>query len=134
MPTIKTRSKVKNVEFKSASNRIAMHFFELLETQYNCVTSKAIAMKFPGDFAAAMFVHINHLNKCLKEITGKTTSQLIAERKIQEAKKLLQHSALTIDSIRELLGFREVAHLNGFFRKHTGISPARFRRIVWNLQ
>lgn len=121
---------------KSASQRIAFQFFDLLEKQFNALEENKYEMtlKFPGDFAAALFIHINHLNKCLKEITGKTTSQLIAQRKIQEAKKLLQHSALTIESIRELLGFREVAHLNGFFRKHTGISPARFRRIVWNLQ
>lgn len=134
MPKINTGNKVKNVEFKSASNRIAMHFFEMLETQYNSVSQKSIAMKFPGDFAAAMFIHINHLNKCLKDSTGRTTSQLIAQRKIQEAKNLLQHSALTIESIRELLGFREIAHFNGFFRKHAGISPARFRRLVRNLQ
>lgn len=134
MSKIKTGNKVKNVEFNSASHRITMHFFELLDTQYNSVSQKAIAMKFPGDFAAAMFVHINHLNKCLKDSTGRTTSQLIAERKIQEAKKLLQHSAFTNESIRELLGFREVAHFNRFFRKHAGISPARFRRLVRNLQ
>ena len=121
---------------KSASKRIALQFFDLLEKQFNAKEENRyeITLKFPGDFAAAMFVHINHLNKCLKEITGKTTSQLITERKIQEAKKLLQHSALTIESIRDLLGFREIAHFNVFFRKHTGISPARFRRIVWNLQ
>lgn len=124
-----------NDRLKSASQRIALQFFDLLEKQFNAVEENkfAVTLKFPGDFAAALFIHINHLNKCLKEITGKTTSQLIARRKIQEAKSLLQKTTLSNEAIGGILGFRDVAYFNRSFRNHAGVSPAKYRRIINHL-
>ena len=124
-----------NVRLKSASQRIALHFFDLLEKQFNAITEagREMTLKFPGDFAAAMFIHINHLNKCLKEITGKTTSQLIARRKIQEAKSLLQKTTLSNEAIGTILGFQDVAYFNRSFRNHAGVSPAKYRRFINHL-
>jgi AraC-like DNA-binding protein len=74
-------------------------------------------------------IHVNHLNRAVKEITEKTTSQLIAERLLQEAKILLKHSTWSVSEIAYALGFSEVTHFNNFFKKHVEVSPLKFRNV-----
>jgi len=61
-------------------------------------------------------VHVNHLNRAIKETTDKTTSQIIAERILQESKILLKHSSWTVSEIAYALGYHEVTHFNNFFK------------------
>jgi AraC-like DNA-binding protein len=68
-------------------------------------------------------IHVNHLNRAVKDITEKTTSQLIAERILQEAKFLLKHSSWNVSEIAYALGFTEVTHFNNFFKKHVTAKP-----------
>ena len=117
---------------KTASQRIARKFLDLLESQFTLRnTEDTLMLKFPGDYASALFIHINHLNKCLKDETGKTTSQHIVNRKMQEAKLLLQQSNLPIETIGNMHSY--VAYFNRSFRNHTGVSPGRFRKLVKDL-
>ena len=37
-------------------------------------------------------VHVNYLNRAVKEVTGKSTTTHITERIVSEAKALLQHT------------------------------------------
>ena len=80
-----------------------------------------------SDFAEQLNVHVNHLNRAVKDTTGKTTTQVIAERLIQEAKVLLKHSKWNVGEIAYALGFTEVTHFNNFFKKHLHTSPLKFR-------
>ena len=82
-----------------------------------------------SDYASQLNIHVNHLNRAVKETTEKTTSQLIAERFIQEAKILLKHSNWNVSEIAWALGFTEVSHFNNFFKKHARLSPLKFRNV-----
>ncbi|WP_026993743.1 helix-turn-helix domain-containing protein [Flectobacillus major] len=114
----------------NASQRIATLFLELLERQFPIDESHpTIGIRAASDFANQLNIHVNHLNKAVKEITQKTTSQLIAERILQESKVLLKHSNWNIAEIADALGFTEVTHFNNFFKKHTTVSPSKFRSI-----
>jgi AraC-like DNA-binding protein len=73
-------------------------------------------------------VHVNHLNRSLKEITGKTTSQLIRERVIREAKALLMHTDWNISEIAWCLGFEELPHFINYFKKDALLTPKAFRQ------
>jgi AraC-like DNA-binding protein len=86
-----------------------------------------LQLKTAKDFADALRVHVNHLNKVLKEITGKTTTEIIASRINQEAKILLKQTTWNISEIAYSLGFEEVAHFSNFFKKHAQLSPAAYR-------
>lgn len=70
---------------------------------------------------------VNHSNRGVRETTQKTTSQLIAERVLQESKVLLRHSARSVSEIAHALSFTEVTHFNNFFKKHMQLSPVKFR-------
>ncbi|WP_426672192.1 helix-turn-helix domain-containing protein [Mucilaginibacter sp. McL0603] len=67
------------------------------------------------------------MNKVLKENTGKTTTDIIAGRIIQEAKILLKQTDWNISEIAYSLGFEQVAHFSNFFRKQTTLAPLAFR-------
>lgn len=113
----------------NASQRISTLFLELLERQFPIDDSHpAIRFRSASDFAAQLSVHTNHLNRAVKETTNKTTTQVIAERILQEAKILLKHSAWSISEIAFALGFTEVTHFNNFFKKQTQLSPTKFRQ------
>ncbi|HQU84956.1 MAG TPA: helix-turn-helix domain-containing protein, partial [Pyrinomonadaceae bacterium] len=71
----------------------------------------------------------NHLNRALKETTGKTTTELIAERMTQEAIALLKHTNWNVSEIAYTLGFEEPTHFNNFFKKRTQQTPTKFRIV-----
>lgn len=114
----------------NASKRISSLFLELLERQFP-VDDKhpKVSLRSASDFANQLAVHVNHLNRAVKETTQKTTSEIIAERISQEAKIMLKHSALTVSEIAYALGFNEVTNFNSFFKKHVQTSPAKFRNV-----
>lgn len=112
----------------SASKRISVLFMELLERQFPIdETHQKINLRSASEFASQLNIHVNHLNRAIKERTLKTTSQIIAERILQEAKILLKHSDWSVAEISLALGFNEVTHFNNFFKKHTQTSPLKFR-------
>lgn len=113
----------------NASQRIATLFLELVERQFPIDENHPnIKLRSASDFANQLNVHVNHLNRAVKEITQKTTTQIIAERILQEAKIMLKQSNWNISEIAYSLGFQEVTHFNNFFKKHTELSPVKFRK------
>lgn len=112
----------------NASTRIFTLFIELLERQFPIEnTTQILQLKTAKDFADTLKVHVNHLNKVLKETTGKTTTEIIASRVCQEAKILLKQTAWNVSEIAYCLGFEEVAHFSNFFKKQAKMSPLAYR-------
>ncbi|PZV82202.1 AraC family transcriptional regulator [Algoriphagus aquaeductus] len=122
-------AEVQQTQHGNASLRIASIFLELLERQFPIDdTHKTVGLRSPSDFADQLNIHVNHLNRAVKEMTGKTTSQLIADRLVQESKILLRQSSWNVSEIAFGLGFTEVTHFNNFFKKHLKLSPTQFRK------
>jgi AraC-like DNA-binding protein len=113
---------------QNAATRISSLFTELLERQFPIESPiQRVKLRSAADFANQLSVHVNHLNRALKETTGKTTSQAIGERVIQEARALLKHTDWNISEIGYCLGFEEPSNFINFFRKHTQLTPKSFR-------
>ena len=59
----------------NASQRLSSLFIELLERQFPLESAHPrLSLRAPKDYADRLAVHVNHLNKVIKEITGKTTT------------------------------------------------------------
>jgi AraC family transcriptional regulator, transcriptional activator of pobA len=117
----------------NAASRISALFIELLERQFPIEgEGQLIQLKTPLDFAKALGIHTNHLNKVLKETTGKSTTEIINGRIAEEAKILLKQTTWNISEIAFALGFDEVAHFSNFFKKYTAISPSKYRKLMYN--
>jgi AraC family transcriptional activator of pobA len=114
----------------SAAARLASRFVELLERQFPISTpQQKLRLRTAKDFADHLAVHVNHLNKVLKDSTGRTTTDLIGGRLAQEAKALLQQTEWTLWEIADCLGFVDVAHFSHFFRRYAAVSPGAFRML-----
>lgn len=112
----------------NASARVASLFIELLERQFPIESSgQRLNLRTAKDYADRLAVHVNHLNKVLKESTGKTTTDLISGRIAQEAKILLRQTDWNVSEIAYSLGFEEIAHFSNFFKRQTSFSPLAFR-------
>jgi AraC-like DNA-binding protein len=112
----------------TAAARVSSLFIELLERQFPIESpQQQLKLRTAKDYAAMLSVHVNHLNKVLKEHTGKTTTALITGRVVQEAKVLLRQTDWNVSEIAQCLGFEETAHFSNFFRKHTAMTPVGFR-------
>ncbi len=113
---------------KNASSRITSLFLELLERQFPIETKiEPLALKTPQDYAQSLAVHVNHLNRSVKEVTGKPTTAHITERIINEAKALLQHTDWSISDIGYSLGFEYPSYFNNYFKRLTGTVPKSLR-------
>lgn len=95
-------------------------FKELLDAHYK--TKKLVT-----DYTALMTITEKRLNKATAKILGLQPKQLITERVVLEAKRLLAHTPFSVKEIGFGLGFDEPTNFIKFFRKNTGYTPALFR-------
>lgn len=113
-----------------AKSRITAIFTELLERQFPIESpAQRFSLRSASDFAQHLSVHVNHLNRSIRETTGRTTTDHIAERLTSEAKALLKHTDWNIAEISYSLGFEEPAHFTSFFKKQTTLTPSAFRNV-----
>lgn len=113
----------------NSATRITAYFNELLEGQFPISDqSYRMILRNPQEFAEELSVHVNHLNRSLKQVTGKTTTQLISYRMVKEAKILLQSTGWSVMEIAWSLRFEDLSHFIKFFKKNVSISPSVFRK------
>jgi AraC family transcriptional activator of pobA len=112
----------------NAAARVTSVFLELLERQFPIEsTEQSLELKSAQDYAKHLSVHVNYLNSAVKDITGKTTTEHIADRIISEAKALLKHTDWNVAEIAYALGFEYPTYFNNFFKKKTGQIPKAIR-------
>jgi AraC family transcriptional activator of pobA len=95
-------------------------FKNLLEENFKEIKSVAW-------FAKNMSVSEKKLNKSTSLVLGKSPKEIIDERVILEAKRLLAHTANSIKEVGFDLGFEEPTNFIKYFRKHVGKTPIEFR-------
>lgn len=80
------------------------------------------------DYANEQHLHPNYLSTVIKNKTGKSVNNWIAEKTISEAQALLANTSLLVKEIAFRLGFSEPTHFNSYYKKHTGLTPNAFRK------
>lgn len=101
------------------------HFQELIDGKTN------VQLRVQ-DYADMQALHVNYLSSVISSKTGKTVSTWISDKTITEAKVMLQDEALSVKEITARLGFLETSHFSNYFKKHTSISPAEYRKQYFN--
>lgn len=126
MKMIGSHSKIPRVS--GADKRITLLFEELLALQFPLhSTSDHIKLKKPKDFAEQLSISINHLNKAVKHIRNQTTSEILTERVLQEAKILLKITDWSVSEIAYSLGYETPSRFIYTFRKNIGVPPLVYR-------
>ena len=80
-----------------------------------------------SDYAEALRITVPHLCSTIKQASGRTAGDLIAEAILTDAKAQLKLSSTPIKEIAMSLGFDNVAFFNRFFKTHEGITPRNYR-------
>jgi AraC-like DNA-binding protein len=118
-----------DLQHKNAATRITHLFIELLERQFPIERIKEpLRLRTAQDFAGSLSVHVNYLNRAVKEVTGKPTSVHIAERIAAEAKALLLYTDWSVADIAYGLGFEYPTYFNNYFKRVTGTTPKSLRK------
>lgn len=97
------------------------NFRKLIEEHYKTI-------RLPRQYAELLYITPNHLNALCQDMVGKTAGELIRERVLLEAKRLLTNVNLTAAEIAYELDFQDNSYFSRFFRKYTGLTPEAFRK------
>lgn len=79
-------------------------------------------------FSDRLSITPKHLNRVTKTTLNKTTTELITERVVLEAKRLIVHSTESLSQIGLLLGYTDYSYFSKVFKANTGSSPLEFKR------
>jgi len=110
----------KSEDYFSRFEKITKSFKTLLEKNF-CM------LKRPSEYADLLNISTPYLNQCIKNTTGMPVSQLIHERIVLEAKRLLYHTDKSVKEIAFDLGYADYPYFTRLFRKSTGFSALTFR-------
>jgi AraC family transcriptional regulator, transcriptional activator of pobA len=85
-------------------------------------------IRLPKEYADLLYVTPNHLNALCQDLVGKTAGDLIRDRVLLEAKRLLTNADITVTGIAYDLNFGDNSYFNRFFKKNVGVTPDDFRK------
>lgn len=110
-----------NTQQLEAGNSILKDFKQLVEEHY-------LTWHHTSDYAQALNITPDHLNRTIKSLIGKTAKAYLQSRITIAAKRLLYFSDLSNKEIGYQLGFSEPANFSAFFKRNTGLSPSQFKK------
>ena len=105
------------------SDSILKGFTELLSQH----VSKETSLDF---YAEKLCISKQYLSLIVKEKTRVTAGKIIAVMRTEAASRLLRDPELTIQQIASRLSFADQSSFGKFFKKHTGVSPMRYRQTL----
>lgn len=100
--------------------QLAEQFSELVDKHYK-------EFRTTAPYAKMLNITPNYLNALTKAYSGFTAGQLIKNRVILEAERLLMHTVASVSEISYELGFHDNSHFGTYFKSAKGISPQRYR-------
>jgi len=108
--------------------------YTLLKTFQKLIEKNFATLKLPRDYAELMYITPNHLNALCNDLLGISAGEVIRNRILLEAKRLLINLDLTVAEISYQLNFNDNSYFTKFFKKYTGITPEEFRKTTLNHQ
>ncbi|WP_348099122.1 helix-turn-helix transcriptional regulator [Mucilaginibacter sp.] len=100
---------------------------ERLDKFMTLLEQHILTQKQVSQYADMLNISTYQLNAITKELLGKTTSTLINEQIILEAKRCLLATSYQVNQIAYHMGYEDPSYFIRFFKKQTGYSPDAFR-------
>lgn len=80
------------------------------------------------DLAREAGISRSMLHRKLIKLIGKSASELITQRRLSQAKKLLEDDGATVSEIAYKVGYNSPSYFNKVFKKHFTVSPGELRK------
>jgi AraC family transcriptional regulator, transcriptional activator of pobA len=112
----------------SEKNVLETHSYNVRIRDFNTLLENHFLLeKAPSFYASHLHITLKHLNRICNEILKKTTTQVITDRIILEAKRMLMNKKRTVNEIALALGFDDYSYFVRLFKKNAGMTPTAFR-------
>jgi AraC family transcriptional activator of pobA len=105
-----------------------LYNYTLLKTFQKLIEKNFATLKLPKNYAELLYITPNHLNALCNDLLGISAGEVIRNRILLEAKRLLINLNLTIAEISYQLNFNDNSYFTKFFKKYTGLTPEEFRK------
>ncbi|MFE8424409.1 MULTISPECIES: AraC family transcriptional regulator [Tenacibaculum] len=106
--------------FKNGNSTIFQKFTALL--------SKEDGLKNKvNHYAKLLNTTAQNLNATCRKETGKSSAEILSEHIINEAKRLLLYTDITVSEIAHRLDFKDNSHFSKYFKRHVDQTPVGFR-------
>ncbi|WP_417587465.1 helix-turn-helix domain-containing protein [Pararhodobacter oceanensis] len=105
----------------AAAQRLVARYSALLERDFRSNTSVS-------DYAAALGVTPTHLTRVCRATCGKGAHQLLEDRILFEARRLLAETRLPVKDVAQTLGYSSAGYFTRSFQKNAGMTPTAFRK------
>ena len=109
--------------FKTDKTNTQMLYYKNLQ---QLIDEHYLTLKKPKEYAHELNITVKHLNKIVTSLLNKSTSDLINERIILEAKRMISHGELTIKEIAYHLNYEDYSYFSRYFKKNVGLTPSEF--------
>ena len=106
----------------------SLRYIETLRSLEKEIDTFYLTDKSAKFYASRLNISSKHLNRIVKTTLGKTTTDLITERVLLEAKRLIVHSDNSLTAIAEILGFEDYAYFSKVFKSKTKTTPLNFKK------
>lgn len=79
------------------------------------------------DLAQSLHYDLYWLSRMIKKRTGKTYTELIQQKRMQQAAFLLRNTGLSVAEAGNAVGYDNLSYFHRIFRRQYGVSPKQFR-------
>jgi AraC family transcriptional regulator, transcriptional activator of pobA len=108
---------------RGARDTLVQRYRTLLETHFRREQNLAF-------YAAALQVSADHLSRSCRNVAGQSAQQLLHDRLMLEARRLLAYTAAPVADIAAQLGYADPAYFTKFFARSVGETPSSYRGSV----
>lgn len=81
-----------------------------------------------NDLAEKYSLSTSHLSGVIKQETGKTFTEHVAERRIRKAEQYLRNERYSVAEVGRMVGYHDYYYFTKWFKKLTGMTPSKYRR------
>lgn len=127
--------KIKVLKYDFTGNKVVTGYMEMAVDRYvhsfvQMVNEGNIFHRNVQEYADRLFITTNYLNKIVRRTLGVSSKQYIQNKVIQESKRLLTYTTLSVAEIAAKLNFETASYFIRFFRKHIGSTPRDYRETM----
>ncbi len=114
---------------RTFSSKTSSHHGVIVFRQFKALMDATFAEPVSiSDYAARLHLSAHHFTRLVKEVCGLPPGEVVARRRLLEARQLLHFTDLNIGQVATQTGFEDASYFSRYFKRHTGCSPVHFRR------
>jgi AraC family transcriptional activator of pobA len=114
----------------TSDKAITPYNYTLLRNFQKLIEKNYTSIKLPKQYAELLYITPNHLNALCNDVLGMSAGEVIRNRIVLEAKRMLINNDLTALEIANQLNFADNSYFTKFFKKQVGLTPEEFRKTT----